>query len=130
MKKPLPLPCDFSGFFLQFNKESKMVQKQLHYMFKLESLSSNTTFTTFIAIRIRLALLSYTREDFIQKISRLAQFTKNTFNNSHSTFITQLNKVTKFPERHNIQILFPKLDISSIRVIRFTETSFENNVNR
>ena len=99
MKPPSSLPCDFSGFHLHKDDNGIVQQSQNNYMKKLEELNNDATFTEFRSMRMRLAWLSHTRPDCLYDISRLAQITESTFINTPSTFITILNKATRYAKR-------------------------------
>lgn len=122
------MPCDFSGFHLHKDDNGIVQQSQNNYMKKLEELNNDATFTEFRSMRMRLAWLSYTRPDCLYDISRLAQITESTFINTPSTFITILNKATRYAKRYKININFPQLDQSSLRVIGYSDASFGKNL--
>lgn len=128
MKPPSSLPCDFSGFHLLRNENSIVQQSQSNYMHKLEELRHDATFTDFRSMRMKLAWLSHTRPDCLFIISQLAQITESNFINTPSTFINQLNKSTRYAKKHVIYITFPELDISTIRIIAYSDASFGNNL--
>ena len=100
MKEPTSLPCEFSGFRLNFNDDAIMVQTQTHYTNKLFNLEIDATFTMFLSMRMHLAWLSHTRPDCLFEISRMAQITEDTFNSTKPTGVKTLNAATRYASKH------------------------------
>ena len=128
MKTPATPPCDFSGFRINYTAEQLLQQTQRHYIKKLENVENDCSFSSFRSMRMRLAWLSHTRPDCSFEISRLAQVTEHSFINSPSTYVSLLNKATRYATRHDVSIIFPQLDQPSLKIIGYSDASFSNNM--
>ena len=92
---------------------------------RLKILPVNATFEEFISKRDALAWLSMTKPETCASANILSQITPTTFNSTH---IQQLNKLTKHVHKYSKRgITHHPLDMDSVRMITFSDSSFANN---
>ncbi len=87
------IPCTFSGFSLERNKDGCLEQHQKFYLRKLANLLLQSPFTLFRSMHMRLAWLSNTRPDCKLEISQLAHVIEDRFKDQRTAIIRRLNKV-------------------------------------
>lgn len=127
MGEDVVLPCDFSGFRLDFDENGDVTQTQRGYLKQLEPLPLDATYVQFRSMHMKLTWLANTRPDLMFEISQLAQVTEEVFNNYQESTIRRLNKTTKFAMDNPIRLKFSKLNLDSMRVVCFSNSSFVNN---
>lgn len=71
------LPCEFSRFFLNQDKDGTVWHRQPKYLKQLETLPLEAPLSSFRRMRMKLACLANTRPDCMFEISQLAQVTYN-----------------------------------------------------
>ncbi len=118
------IPCTFSGFSFERNKDGCLEQHHNFYLRKLEKLRLESPFTKFRSTRMRLALLSNARPDRQLETSHLAQVTKDRFKDQRPAIIRRLNKATKYAVDNRISLKIPQLDMDSLRIVCFSDASF------
>ena len=129
MKPSSSLPCEFSGFQLDFNKDNGAIQQnQRHYLRRLQQLDDDASFSNFRSMRMRLAWLSHTRPDFCYQISALVQIIESTYKITPKTFITQINRASNYTRLHTVAITFHQLDKATIKILGYADASFSNNL--
>lgn len=121
------LPCTFSGFHLEQDKDGCIVQHQNIYMQRLKALPLNATFTKFRSMRMRLEWLANARPDCLFEISQLAQVTEDRYDKERFSILRRLNMATKYTTDKRVVIEIPPLGRGSIRVFGFSDASFANN---
>ncbi len=122
------LQCTSTGFELHRDGHGNIRQHQTPYLRQLECLSRDATLSEFRSMRMKLAWLSHTRADCLFEISQLAQITEKIFNNEKSGCIRRLNKAARFALKHSLIISISKLDIRSLKVVGYYDSSFANNI--
>eukprot|EP00171_Calliarthron_tuberculosum_P023641 IDg23641t1 len=121
------LPCTFSGFHLGTTDCNSLKQDQSFYLSKLEQLPLCAPFPVFRSMRMKLAWLANTRPDCLFNISQLAQVTEARFDADSTTTIKQLNSAVRDAIENRISLLIPKLDLATVRVVGYSDSSFANN---
>ena len=76
---------------------------------------------------MKLAWLAHTRADCLFEISQMAQVSKERFDKEKKAIIRRFNKTVRFAIEHGIGIAIPKLDLSSTKVVGFSDSLFANN---
>lgn len=127
MAEDYSIPCNFTGFSLSRDEQGTLRQDQHSYLRKLETLSADASFTDFRSMRMRLAWLANTLPYCLFEISQLAQVTEERFTSEKTAVIKRLNRAVTFAIRNCISIQVPKLDLKTLRVIGFSDSSFANN---
>lgn len=122
-----PLPCTFTGFVISRNDSGALIIDQREYLKKLEALPPNATFKQIRSMRQKLGWLSNSRPDCLFEVSQLAQITDEHFENSPKPHLTRINRATSCAIKNHTSLLLPKLDIKTLRVIGFSDSSFANN---
>ncbi len=56
------------------------------------------------------------------------QVVEKRFNSEKSACIRKYSKLFRFAMKHDVAIVFPKLDVSKLRVFDYSDSSFANNV--
>lgn len=121
------IPCEFTGFSLNYDNDGYIIKEQHSYLRKLESLPPDASFNQFRSMRMKFAWLSHSRPDCLFEISQLAQVTEAKFDSSKREFLKRLNRAVKFADDHRVSLKIRKLDKESLRIIGFSDASFANN---
>ena len=121
------LPCDFSGFRLEKEEDGTVYLSQRTYLKNLETLPLDATLADFRSMRMKLSWLANSRPDCSFAISQLAQVTDEIFAKEKQKVIRKLNTAVKFAITNPISLKIPRLELESIRVIGFSDSSFANN---
>ncbi len=127
MTENQPLPCIFTDFSLHRDGDRIIHLEQHEYLRKLEHLDLSADFSSFRSMRVRLAWLANSRRDCFFEISQLAQVTEQMYLDNCVVHIKRLNKAVQYAVTNKINLKIPKLNPSTLRVIRFSDASFSNN---
>ena len=76
---------------------------------------------------MKLAWLANTRPDCLLEISKLAQVTKERFEQEPRECIKHINRVVKYATRNRLTLRVPRLDVNTVRVVGFADASFAGN---
>lgn len=105
------------------NDEFELTQE--HYTKKLKILLLDCSFSDFRSLRHQLAWLTHTRPEIYCSVNMAAQVTEQKFTTDH---IKAINKVVKHVKGHpSIVLKCSKLDVDSLRLKVYADSSFANN---
>ena len=121
------LPLTFAGSHISKTSDSTMSIDQTSYMRNLEELNSDSDFGQFRSMRMRLAWLSNTRPDLLFEISQCAQVTLERFKAKAQAFWKRLNSAIRYANNNVAHLKLPKLELSSVRIVGYSDASFANN---
>ena len=123
------IPCEFSGFVLEYDDANLLLQSQAHYLHKLSIIETmnESSYSKFRSTRMKLGWLANTRPDCAFEISQLSQITEAMFRSKPEDCIKQLNRTARYAKENVVKIKFPKLDINSLCILGFSDASFANN---
>ena len=121
------LPFTFAGINIRLQPDDSFALDQLFYHQKLETLQTTATFSEFRSMRMKLAWLAHTRPDLCVDISQLAQITESVYNDGPKSAVKRLNKSIKFANDNLTHMKFPKLDLSTIRIVGYSDAAFASN---
>jgi len=119
-------PFTFAGFTVNKTSTSLTID-QTFYLKKLECLESDSNFSDFRSMRMRIAWLANTRPDMQFEISQLAQVTEQRFREDAAAHLKMLNDLVRYAHNNVAHLPFPKLDVSSIRIVGYSDAAFANN---
>ena len=118
------LSLNFACFNISRTSQNAYSIDQAFYHKKVEELDLSSSFSEFRSMKIHFAWLTNTRPDLQFE---LEQVTEQRCNNNTSAFLKKLNANIPYANNNVAQIQFPKLDKSSIRIVRYSEAAFTNN---
>ena len=96
------LPCMFTGFSISRTLNNTIVQQQHEYLWRLDELPPDASFSHFRSIQMKLAWLSNTRPDCLFEISQLAQITEAKFSTDASLVIRLINRAIRYVIQNRI----------------------------
>ena len=120
-------PCTFTGFRLEIGESSSLSIDKHSYVKGILPLRLDARFSDFTSLRMKLAWLTHTRRDCSYEVSQMAQVTRERFDLEPSKVIKNCNRMVKHVRMHRLLIQVPKLDISSLRIVGFSDASFASN---
>lgn len=123
------IPCEFSGFALDYNENNLLLQHQTHYRKRFETIEINdaSVYSKFRSTRMKLGWLANTRPDCLFEISQLAEATEEIFEQNPKERNKGRNRCVCYERDNNVSIKFPKRDQCSLRIIGYSDASFANN---
>ena len=114
----------FTGISLKGGKGLRELS-QKEYINRLRYLQKSAKFEDFRSMRHKLAWTVHTRPDIACAVSKLAQVTERELTQS---CIERANKIIKhLKSTPNISLKFPKLDVNTLRLNVYCDSSFTNN---
>jgi transposase InsO family protein len=120
VKAPQPLPLTFAGLVI----ESDRSIHQTPHIRRLQKLGHDASYEEFRSARAKIAWVGNTRPDVLCAISRAAQVTASEFS---AADVTSLNQTIEYLQRTaDWAMKFPPLDIGSLTVVAFADSSFNN----
>ena len=126
-KEDAELPAEFTGFSITRDKSGTLTLNQLHYLRRLEELPHDASLAQFMSMRMKVAWLANTRPDCLLEISKLAQVTKERFEQERRECIKHINRVVKYATSNRLTLRVPKLKVDTVRVVGFADASFAGN---
>lgn len=121
------LPIEFTGFNVERCSNERLTLDQKKYLRKLEELQDDANFSQFRSMRMKLGWLTNTRPDVLFEIAILAQVTDAQFKASKRDCLKHLNRSVRYAITHRALLTIPKLNVSSICIIGFSDAPFANN---
>ena len=100
---------------------------QNEYLRRLECLPLDASYSQFRSMRMRIAWLANSRPDCMVEISQLSHVTEEMFHAGKTELIRRLNKAVRYAVDNRIKLKISKLDMSSLKVIGFSDASLANN---
>lgn len=120
-----PIPGQFTGFYE--DEDGSLLQYQKSYLKNLETLSMDVDFAAFHSMRMKLSWITHTRADCLFEISQPAQVTAERFATERTASLRRLNKAIRFAVDNPLYLRLPKLDMKTVKVVRFADASFASN---
>lgn len=78
-------------------------------------------------MRMKLVWLANSRPDFLFEITTLAQVTQEHFAKNKRDCLKGLNLAMRYAVSHCIPLVVSKLELSTVKVVGFYDSSFANN---
>ena len=102
------LPCEFSGFALEYTNKNVLIQHKGHYLKKLETMDDieDQPYKIFRSTRMKLAWLAKIRTDCLFEISQLSQVTEEFFNKIPTEWIKKNNRTVIYARDYNSKSCF------------------------
>ena len=114
----------FTGIQCSTSDSLLRTMTQRDYIGRLKLLTSDTNFATFRSMRHKLAWVTNTRPDIACAVSMLTQVTERNFGQES---IREANKIIKHLQKtQEISLNYPKLDMETLRILIYTDSSFNN----
>lgn len=98
---------------------------QVAYVDNLERLSAESSFSRYASTRASLAWLAHTRPDLCSGINKLAQVTEGAYGAAAIKAYNDL--VKKAQTGRDLALKYPKLDVNSLHLRVYADSSFANN---
>lgn len=122
-KESQDLPFTYLG--MEFARDKAGLRAtMLNYIERMPFLRKNTTFDEFASLRAMLLWVSHVRPDVAAFVSIIGSVTATTFLPDHVASINR--KVQYLKSTASIGLVFPKLDVDSLRLVVYTDGSFAN----
>jgi hypothetical protein len=116
----------FAG--VNINKTSNGFEVHQHdYIQKLQPLSAESTFEDYRSLRAKLMWLINTRPDISCATSMASRTTKDLFAIKPTEYIKKLNRIVRHVKTINLPLLYPRLDLDTLKLVAYTDSSFSNN---
>jgi Reverse transcriptase (RNA-dependent DNA polymerase) len=116
----------FAG--VNINKTSNGFEVHQHdYIQKLQPLSAESTFEDYRSLRAKLMWLINTRPDISCATSMASRTTKDLFATKPTEYIKELNRIVRHVKTINLPLLYPRLDLDTLKLVAYTDSSFSNN---
>lgn len=114
----------FAGVYIEKLSDGHLIH-QKDYINRLQNISDDSTFPQFRSARARLAWIQYTRPEISARVNFLSQTTESTFNSKKvQIYNDTVNELKSNPSRG---LKMRKLDLSSLHIKAFSDSSFANN---
>jgi len=120
-------PCTFTGFKLDVDEDGVLEVNQHEYQQKLSRMPEDGSYRDFCSKRMQLAWLAHSRPDVLYEVSQLTQVTQSRFEENRRDVIKATNRVIGFVKENAVAVRFPKLELSSLRVVGISDASFATN---
>ena len=78
-------------------------------------------------MRMRIAWLANTRPDLHFEISQLAKIPEDRFKRNASAYLKRLNIAIRYANNNAAHLQFPKLCLTSIRIVAYSDVAFAKN---
>jgi hypothetical protein len=116
----------FAG--VNINKTSNGFEVHQHdYIQKLQPLSAKATFQDYRSLRAKLIWLINTRPNISCATSMASRTTKDLFVIKPTEYIKELNRVVRHVKTISLPLLYPRLDLDTLKLVDSTDSSFSNN---
>lgn len=124
-----PLPHSFYGFNVEKGglKSRYIKINKLSYFKNFKPLLLDACFSKFWSTIMKLAWLSPTRPDVLCEVSKMIQVTESIFEENKKRRWSKLISFLKYVLNNRASIIVPKLDISTVLVVGFSNASFDSN---
>lgn len=120
-------PPIFTVSTLTTQSDDLFIMNQTPYLKKLKNLETTCNFREFRPMRIKLAWLTNTRPDLQLEISQVAQVTVEIPTKDVATNVKRLNLAIRYTQNNAVHLLYPKLDLRSVRIVGYSDAAFANN---
>jgi hypothetical protein len=116
-------PLDFAGININRDEDGFTLDQE-PYILELQPLGQTASFQDLQKFRGKLLWTVHTRLDMAAPVSQLAQVTANNFKAVH---VSQANKILAEMKRNPVKLYYPKLDLSTAKLVVYTDASFATN---
>lgn len=122
-KESQDLPFTFPGMDFARDKAG-LRATMLNYIERMTFLYKDANFADFASLRAMMLWVSHVRPDVPAFASILGSVTDETFHPEHVILINR--RVQYLKSTANVGLVFPKLDVESLRLVVYTDCSFAN----
>lgn len=114
----------YTGMKIDKSKNDLRTLDQSEYIQRLKYLQRNAKFEDYRSLRARLLWIGNTRPDICAAVSISSSITKKVHSEKEND---KLNKIVKYlKETKDIRLKYPKLDLNSLRLLVYSDSSFNN----
>eukprot|EP00171_Calliarthron_tuberculosum_P003375 IDg3375t1 len=114
----------YVGLQIDLRDQETREISQRKFIERLQTLSVPTSYAEYRSMRARVAWLKQTRPDIACAVSMAAQTTEKDFD---ADAVKELNRIINYIQRTpNITLKFPKLDVNTLRLATYVDSSFNN----
>lgn len=114
----------YTGMKIDNSDKTTRTLCQSEYIDRLQYLDNNAQFGAYRSLRARLIWVVNTRPDIAAAVSIASSVTEGTHCNEDNILLNKI--VKKLKDTRDIKIKFPKLDLESLRLLVYSDSSFNN----
>ena len=118
----------FAGIKIE-STPNKFQVHQRHYISKIKKINRHASFKDFRSLRAQLSWATQSRPDIACAVAQAAQVTEDLFNLDPKKYCKGLNSVVShILTTTDLELKFPNLDHSSLRIQVYSDGSYGNNL--
>lgn len=118
----------FSGIQIESNANEGYSMHQKEYLKKLQKIKMESTYHDYQSLRSCISWNTLTRPDVSCAVAKAQQLTEIQFSEEKEKHVKSINALVSYIHRtEHVELKFPKLDHSSLRIQAYTDAAFSDN---